>query len=267
MNAGQERLFELLASRATEGLSASDSQRLESLLEESPQVDAEGFDRAAAAVHLALLGPEMPVPEALKWKLAAASRELVASRHQVEADAAPRRPADRPTPGRPGAFGWWAAAAALVLALAGWWPRLFTATEKTLDEGRTARLPVESLARDPATLRVAWTATEDATAVEASGEVLWNGERQAGYMRIAGLARDDPKQYQYQLWIFDRARDERFPVDGGVFDMPAEGGEVLVPIDAKVAVGEPYLFAITVERPGGVVVSTRERIALLAKAG
>jgi hypothetical protein len=30
-------------------------------------------------------------------------------------------------------------------------------------------------------------------------------------------------------------------------------------------VAEPALFAVTVERPGGVVVSSRERIALLAK--
>ena len=48
-------------------------------------------------------------------------------------------------------------------------------------------------------------------------------------------------------------------------DIPAGATEVVVPIDAKVAVGEPYLFAITVEPPGGVVVSSRERIALVAQ--
>jgi hypothetical protein len=32
-------------------------------------------------------------------------------------------------------------------------------------------------------------------------------------------------------------------------------------------VGEAVLFAITVERPGGVVVSSRERIALVAQPG
>jgi hypothetical protein len=47
--------------------------------------------------------------------------------------------------------------------------------------------------------------------------------------------------------------------------MPAGEREVIVPIDAKVAVGEACLFAITVEKPGGVVVSERERIVLLAQ--
>ncbi len=44
-------------------------------------------------------------------------------------------------------------------------------------------------------------------------------------------------------------------------------GEVVVEIDAKLPVAEAALFAITVEAPGGVVVSSRERIALLAQAG
>jgi anti-sigma-K factor RskA len=70
---------------------------------------------------------------------------------------------------------------------------------------------------------------------------------------------------QYQLWIFDKNRDERYPVDGGVFDIPPGAHEVFVPIDARVPVGEAVLFAITVEPPGGVVVSKRDRIALVAK--
>ncbi|MEM9493444.1 MAG: hypothetical protein AAGC55_30125, partial [Myxococcota bacterium] len=84
--------------------------------------------------------------------------------------------------------------------------------------------------------------------------------------RIRGLAANNVKRLQYQLWIFDPARDERYPVDGGVFDIPDAADEVVVPIDAKLAVAAPNLFAITVEPPGGVVVSSRERIVLLAQA-
>jgi anti-sigma-K factor RskA len=65
------------------------------------------------------------------------------------------------------------------------------------------------------------------------------------------------------LWIFDPERDEK-PIDGGVFDVDKEG-EVLIPIHAKLPVGKPTLFAITVEKPGGVVVSDRSRLPLLAK--
>jgi anti-sigma-K factor RskA len=68
---------------------------------------------------------------------------------------------------------------------------------------------------------------------------------------------------QYQLWIFDRQRDQAYPVDGGVFDVTSTG-EVIVPIAAKLRVGDAALFAVTVERPGGVVVSRREHIVVTA---
>lgn len=59
------------------------------------------------------------------------------------------------------------------------------------------------------------------------------------------------------------------PVDGGVFEInaaraDAATGEVIVPVTAKLRVRGPTLFAVTVEKPGGVVVSPRERAALVA---
>jgi hypothetical protein len=42
------------------------------------------------------------------------------------------------------------------------------------------------------------------------------------------------------------------------------GDEVVEPIRAAIQVFVPKLFAVTVERPGGVVVSKRERIVLTA---
>ena len=38
-----------------------------------------------------------------------------------------------------------------------------------------------------------------------------------------------------------------------------------MPIEAKLPVSNAVMFAITVERPGGVVVSDRSRLPLLAK--
>jgi hypothetical protein len=46
-----------------------------------------------------------------------------------------------------------------------------------------------------------------------------------------------------------------------------DAGEVVIPIDPKLPVGQPTLFAITVERPGGVVVSDQGRIAMVGKVG
>ncbi len=47
--------------------------------------------------------------------------------------------------------------------------------------------------------------------------------------------------------------------------IPPGGDEVVVPIAAKLDVARPYMFAITIEKPGGVVVSSRKRLPLLAK--
>ena len=42
---------------------------------------------------------------------------------------------------------------------------------------------------------------------------------------------------------------------------------MIVPIRAKLPVSDAHLFAVTVEQPGGVVVSSRDRIVLLANRG
>jgi len=38
-----------------------------------------------------------------------------------------------------------------------------------------------------------------------------------------------------------------------VFDVDEETGEVYIPVEPKLKVFDPYLFAITTEPPGGVV--------------
>lgn len=124
-----------------------------------------------------------------------------------------------------------------------------------------ARRELLAVSKDVVTL--AWTATGDAAAKGASGDVVWSPSKQEGYMRFTGLATNDPKVTQYQLWIFDKDRDDKYPVDGGVFDVGPDG-EVVVRISPKLHVHQPVLFAVTVEAPGGVVVSKRERIVVTA---
>ncbi|MEO1170953.1 MAG: anti-sigma factor [Myxococcota bacterium] len=89
---------------------------------------------------------------------------------------------------------------------------------------------------------------------DAHGQVVWNTARQEGYLELSGVPVNAPAQAQYQLWIVDPSRDEK-PVDGGVFDIPAGAEPVIIPIDAKLPISEPVLFAVTREKPGGVVVS------------
>ncbi len=135
------------------------------------------------------------------------------------------------------------------------------------DEGAPAALVAlrDSLAGDSASVQVAWAPSTDPAGRNASGDVVWHAASQRGVMRFRGLAPNDKRIAQYQLWIVDANRDARYPVDGGVFDVN-ESGEVLVAIDARLPVGRATLFAVTLEAPGGVVVSTRERLVLAAPA-
>ena len=49
----------------------------------------------------------------------------------------------------------------------------------------------------------------------------------------------------------------------GVFDV-TETGQIIVPIDNKLSITEAKAFAVTIEAPGGVVQSKRDRLPLLA---
>jgi anti-sigma-K factor RskA len=97
-----------------------------------------------------------------------------------------------------------------------------------------------------------------------TGDIVWSDAKQTGYIRIKGLPKNDPGKEQYQLWIYDENQDPKTPIDGGVFDASSDG-EIVIPIDAKIKVKNPKVFAITVEKPGGVVVSKQEKVAALAK--
>jgi hypothetical protein len=98
-----------------------------------------------------------------------------------------------------------------------------------------------------------------------SGEVIWNDEKQEGYMSLKNLAVNDPTQNQYQLWIVDPERDE-LPVDGGVFDITEKDGNQIIPIRNALAINKPVAFVITLEQPGGVVKSKQEVVVALAKS-
>lgn len=98
-----------------------------------------------------------------------------------------------------------------------------------------------------------------------SGEVIWNDEKQEGYMSLENLAVNDPTKNQYQLWIVDPERDE-LPVDGGVFDITQKDGKSIIPIRNALAINKPVAFVITLEQPGGVVKSKQKVVVALAKS-
>ena len=253
------RAQELLVERALGGLDGEGLRELDALGTED-----DSFDLAAAAVALATL-PHEELPPALAAKVLAAAGEAAAAASPATA---PRRPAWRQP-------AWLVAAACLLLAIGA---ALWTARAPA-DRVVTIRVPVapapaapppspaearrELLQHAADVQQLAWTPTKDAAAAGVSGDVVWSEAAQRGFLRFVGLAPNDPRRLQYQLWIFDQARDQAYPVDGGVFDVTA-AGEVIVPITAKLAVARPVLFAVTIEPPGGVVVSRREHIVVTA---
>jgi len=254
------RLQDLLADLALEGLAEAEVRELERL----GGAGDDSFDLAAAALALAELDLSEPMPEALAARVLAGALVGLARREGPAAARARRRW------GLGASVGWITAVAASLLAVLAW-TRPAPVVEKLVTVEVPAPRPrpptpaearAELLAQAADARTIGWAATPDAAAAGASGDVVWSESRQQGFMRIRGLAADDPARSQYQLWIFDGKRDQAHPVDGGVFDVQA--GEVVVPIHAAIRVFEPKLFAVTVEKPGGVVVSKRERIVLTA---
>ncbi len=238
------RAQELLADRALDGLTREEAEELRRLGLD----DDATFDVAAAALQVGAT-PLETMPAHL------AQRVL----EQID-DVQPIRKR------RSTAIAWIAAAACLALAIGAWlWAgrrdvEIVHVMPQTPSPAE-ARTELLASAHDAATLP--WTATADPAAHGATGDVVWSPTAQKGYMRFRGLAPNDPTKTQYQLWIFDKTRDDKYPVDGGVFDVTSTG-EVIVPISAKLHVTDATLFAVTVEQPGGVVVSKRERIVVTA---
>ena len=276
----RERMMELLCDRALLGLDVAEEHELRALLAMYGGPDPAILDATAAAIVLSQMAVGQSMPAHVAARAMATAGLPMPDPRFGPAAAAPRRPDAQvvPFPARRARGGWvpWlVAAACLALAVGAWWPR----PRPQLLQARIEAPPAptvtmgaaearQALLRDASdTVTVPWSATPDVAAKSASGDVVWSNAQQKGYMRFEGLEANDPKQAQYQLWIFDEAQDKRFPVDGGVFDVDPATGEAVVAIDPKLAVRKPTLFAVTVERPGGVVVSRRERIVLTATPG
>ena len=154
----------------------------------------------------------------------------------------------------------WAAAACLLV--------LFNIPESSIPSAvpeLTYAQKLDSLTKEaPETQRLAFSPASDPYN-NISGEVIWNDERQEGYMSLVNLPINDPTQNQYQLWIVDPERDE-LPVDGGVFDISSGSETAVIPIRNALKVFKPVAFVITLEQPGGVVKSKQEIVVALAKS-
>ena len=285
-----EAMVDLLIKQVTEGLSPAEQRALDVMDSELASAYSRDLERAAAAVTLAASGGDAPLPAALSARIAQQAAEhftpanRVADLGEARASSAAKARVDRSSaPGRAkrfGGYGWLAAAACLVLAIFGWErsppplppvavvqpvPVVVPPPEKPA--APTAAEERATLLAKTDSLKITLGATKDPAAAGVTGDVVWDPVTQRGFLHFAGLASNDPALHQYQIWIFDAGRDKRYPVDGGVFDVPANASEVVIPIRATLMVRKPAAFAVTLEKPGGVVVSGREHVIALGQAG
>jgi len=293
------RLEELAVSRLLEPLSTDEADEYAALKARLRHDDG-AIEKLVALAHLALLPATQPAPRALRAAVEKDADEFFGTRYRSSSHAATPRLHERAH--WASSAGWWVGLAATIVAvvtLVHRPPAVRGSVAENVAENNVARpVPVvvapvvpapaappkvepqsaspdanavdiasewrAFLASHPRAIQRAWREGGDATGEGVVGEVVWDEASQAGYMRFVNLRHNEPNAEQYQLWIFDGARDQRYPVDGGVFDVTSPGGEQIVRIHANLPVQVPLVFAVTVEHPGGVVVSDRTRIAAIA---
>lgn len=263
------RLEELLIAQTLGDLSTAERAELESLRMRLPAL-SDGADRpltgedvetdlGAILAGLAASGAA-PLPGNLRDAIVARGETAVrAGAQNMKPEAETRRSLVGPL----GWAGW--AVAALAIAVMIW------GVDRRHDPAPREQLASLLDARVKDTIRIDMHAQPDPAASDLSGgQVIWNNTLQKGFLKFKGLANNNPTKEQYQLWIFDAGREGgKYPVDGGVFDLasgftdPATG-DVYIPINAKLSVRTPVAFAVTVEEPGGVVVTKKERVVVLA---
>lgn len=293
-----DRLDELLADRAVFGLPEREEAELNALLSASgPQHArrAESLELAAASLELSMARCDQELPTAVRDRLLKAAEDFAANRSGTEvigrigtgpsasaASASIARPArampssagvtSQPAAARgvPG-WGWLAAAACLLLAVAGWWPRV-AGQGRGFAQAAGKESPADLvsqravlMASAPDLVQTSWSdwslEGQGPEIAGVTGDVVFSPQRQTGFMRFKGLPKN-PTGSQYQLWIVDeRGLSQR--ISGAIFDSHGQS-ELIVPISPRITVGKPALFAVTIEKPGGTWVSDMKRRVVAA---
>jgi anti-sigma-K factor RskA len=248
---------EQLAGFVLGDLSEEEYRELLELPEEQRIKKLNELERIASTVSLASIDPNEPLPENLRVAITEEGRSMVSAmriKPSRNTNSIPTFQAGRLRE----TIAWLACLAATILAIAFW--------QKSGQKSEQATVPTwtrESLmASAPDLIQVPWADGKTPLEQKIIGDIVWSNKLQRGFMRFVGMPVNDPSVEQYQLWIIDPSRDDE-PIDGGVFDI-ASTEETIVPIQAKLLVNQPTAFAVTIEKPGGVVVSTQERLPLLA---
>ncbi len=282
----KQKMLELLADQTLFGLSEEESAELTELKRQNPQYETdESFEIAAAAIALANSDYEkQELPVHLREKLLAEADTIFGDSKENTASPVVQKFAEPTTTqtvtetvSEPKPFGWswlgWAFAALALIALGVnvWTTRINPNNEVVANQPPvTTPTPEPSIkekreqlvASTSDIVKTEWKSPTNEN--EILGDIVWSNSKQKGYVRFNDLPVNNADEETYQLWIVDAERNEKTPVSGGVFNV-AKSGEVIVPIDASLKIKKPKQFAITKEKPGGVMVSDLEKVVAVAK--
>lgn len=281
----QERLLDLLTLRETVGLSKEEERELEGLFKQFPDwADDDSIALTTAAINLSAIDTREEMPAHLRSKILADAENFFGKTEEAKGkvlEFEPRQKKERETEIDAGAgflgkllntnwLGWTVAAAACIALVFNIWlakPAKELVYVPAATPTPTPGLPqqLEQLvASAPDLVKGSWTDLDPKKPQNVQGDVVWSNSTQKGFIRFKNLPVNDKTKETYQLWIFDESQNAKTPVDGGVFDVDANG-DVIVPIDAKIKIQKPVMFAVTAEKPGGVVVSGLEKVMAVAK--
>lgn len=271
----KEKMLDLLSAKAITGLSEKEEEKLKKLEKVFPELKEDfSFELTAAAIGLINLTTDEPVPPRLRNRILADADSFFAAENGEASNSAAEEVQKavvfEPSRSVWQSLGWVVAAVACVALAVNLWmtrteprgeiaqnpPAQITPTPNLAEQRR------ELLASANDIVRENWTDIDPKQPRNIQGDVVWSNSRQKGFVRFRNLPVNDKSKEAYQLWIFDET--QKYPVDGGVFNAD-ETGEIIVPIDPRVKVKKPTMFAVTAEKPGGVVVSEREKVMAVAK--
>ena len=245
-------LMGLLALSAVENLSTEDEQQLSQLLAKHPEFSKDEFAKTTALSQIGFYLTDHTAHEKLPSEL----RDKILAAYENAKSSEKNNPLLSILPRLLKAFTRpsyaWGITAMLLIGLS-----YSMITFKTY-ENNYRYLPLKKMVLQNTTddlMQYPWYGkTQDFENIK--GDMIWSNQKQKGFIKITGMPMNDPSQNQYQIWIVDPIKYQN-PVDGGVFDITKSDREIIIPINPKLPISNARAFAITLEQPGGVVVSSQ----------
>ena len=240
----KRRIRELQSDRALDALTRAERDELARLLTETSTADDATFDLAAAAVDLAASPPSRdPMPAALAAKIERAAKLVVVERPKLEraqsttaagSQVVVMPVADSRSPERDWTrWGGWLAAAAVACVFVG-------------QSVRASRAVVPATTASGPASRVIAIAPAGASPV--SGELSWSDAASRGELRLHNLPAGN-----YEVWIEDGARGERYLLAAGAFTA-AEGVDSLAKVAPAIAPSHAVKMFVAPPAGGGAMV-------------